>query len=230
MHQLNTHSSLVLKLVLLLTILFANKWAATQPIFEPIGAKAWGLGGSCAAESNVFSIHNNIASLTALQKTEVGIYNQLRFGVKNLNMLSSGIAFPSKWLHVGVLANYYGYDKFNQQKITAGFAKKLNTHFSLGITLNYIAVNIAERENTFALSTDLGSFYTVNKALQIGFFLSNITQTKYANTAFGSLPSAAKFGFKYALNNKIYLVADAEKAFRHISPFHFRSNMNHFVQ
>jgi hypothetical protein len=213
LHTIKSRLALIFRIFLIAAVLLASIGSTAQPIFEPIGANAWSLGGSSAAESNVFSIHNNTASLTEVQRLEACIYNQLRFGIKNLNMISSGIAFPNKWAHVGVLANHYGYDKFNQQKISVGLAKKLNANFSLGVAINYVAINIAEQENTYAFSADLGSFYKVNKTLQIGFFLSNITQAKYNNNAYGRLPNMAKFGFKYSMNNKISILADLEKDF-----------------
>lgn len=202
-----------MKIAFLFTFLILSLLGYTQPIFEPIGAKAWAMGGSSAAETNVFSTSNNIAALTDVQKIEAGIYNQLRFGLKNLNVINTSLALPTKWTNVGLSTTHYGYEKFNQQKISLGFAKKLNNNFSVGVNLNYIALNIAEQENTYAFTADVGSFYKINKQLQIGFYLSNITQSKYSNSTYGKIPNLARFGVKYNINTKLFLLADMEKTF-----------------
>ncbi|MES2726168.1 MAG: hypothetical protein V4643_03640 [Bacteroidota bacterium] len=202
-----------MKIAFLYTFLILFSFGYSQPIFEPIGAKAWAMGGSNTAETNVFSTNNNIATLTEIQKIEIGIYNQLRFGLKNLNLINTSVALPNKWINIGIAANHYGYEKFNQQKITLGFAKKLNNNFSLGVNLNYLALNIAEQENTYAFTADVGSFYKINKQLQIGFFLSNITQSKYSNNTYGKVPNLAKFGVNYSINTKLFLLTDIEKIF-----------------
>jgi hypothetical protein len=199
---------------LIICFAFSNI-AFAQPIFEPIGAKAWGLGGSATAENNVFSNANNTATSTELKSFQLGIYNQNRFGLKQLNSINTSVIIPNKWMHIGASICHFGYEKFNQQNMSIGIAKKLNANFSLGITLNYVAINIAEQENTGAFLGSFSAFYKANKKLQFGLLIFNPTQNKYNINSYGNLPTLGRFGFKYLLNKNVYLIADANKTLEH---------------
>lgn len=185
--------------------------AFAQPIFDPIGAKSWSLGGCSTAESNVFSCANNMASSTEIKSIQFGIYNQTRFGLKQLNAINTCLIFSKKWLQIGTNINHFGYEKFNQQNMSIGIAKKLNNNFSLGITLNYIAINIAEQENTSAFAGSLSAFFKANKNLQFGLLIFNPTQSKYNINSHGNVITFGRIGVKYLINKNVYLTADADK-------------------
>ncbi|MCF8429368.1 MAG: hypothetical protein K9G64_04480 [Bacteroidia bacterium] len=183
----------------------------SQPIFDPIGAKSWSLGGCSTAESNVFSCSNNMAASAEIKSFQLGIYNQTRFGIKQLNAINTSLIFPNKWIQIGASISHYGYEKFNQQNMSLGIAKKLNSNFSLGITINYIAVNIAEQENTGAFAGSLSAYYKANKKLHLGLLIFNPTQSKYNINSYGSVPTFGRIGLKYLVNKYVYLTADAAK-------------------
>jgi hypothetical protein len=185
--------------------------AFAQPIFDPIGAKSWSLGGCSTAESNIFSCANNMASSTEIKSIQVGIYNQTRFGIKQLNAINTSLIFIKKRVQIGAAINHFGYEKFNQQNMSIGIAKKLNNGFSIGITLNYIAINIAEQENTGALAGSLSVFFKANKNLQFGLLIFNPTQSEYNIKSFGKVPTYGRMGIKYLINKNVYLTADADK-------------------
>jgi len=200
-----------MKLFCLIIFFSVIQIAFAQPIFDPIGAKSWSLGGCTSAESNVFSSSNNIASSTEIKSFQVGIYNQTRFGIKQLNVINTSLIFPNKWLQIGASISHFGYEKFNQQNMSFGIAKKLNNSFSLGITLNYVAINIAEQENTGAFTGSLSAFFKANKKLQFGLLLFNPTQSKYNINSHGNVPTFGRIGVKYLVNKYVYLTADADK-------------------
>jgi len=204
-------------------VLLGNLFA--QPIIEPIGAKAWSLGGSAVSENNVFSVANNMASSTEIQHYQLGIYNQTRFGIKQLNTINSSIVVPSKWVHSGISISHFGYEKFNQQKMSFGIAKKLNTNFSIGITLNYVTINIAEQENTGAFLGSFSSFYKANKKLQFGLLIFNPTQSKYNINSYGNVPTFGRIGLKYLVNKNVYFLAEANKIIG--QDLVFRSGINY---
>ncbi len=182
-----------------------------QIVHDPIGARAWSLGGSSTAESNVFSVNNNMASSAELKEYQIGIYNQTRFSIKELNLINSSFLIPTKLFHVGASINHFGYDKYNQQNISLGIAKKLNNNFNLGITLNYLTINIAEQENTGALTGSLSAFYKINKNLQLGVLLFNPTLSNYSINGYGKINTFGRIGVKYQVNKSVYLIGDLDK-------------------
>lgn len=192
-------------------LLLAIQNLNAQIVQEPIGAKAWSLGGSSLAESNVFSINNNMASAANLNSYQVGVYNQLRFGVKELNLINSSFLLPTKYLHVGASINHFGYQKFNHQNICIGFAKKLNSNFNLGITLNYLTINIENQENTGALTGSLSALYKINKSLSLGVLFFNPTQSSYGVNGYGKINTLGRIGLKYEINKSVYLIGDLDK-------------------
>lgn len=182
-----------------------------QPIFDPIGAKSWSLGGCSLTENSAFSAINNISACTSNQSFQIGIYNQTRFGLKQLNSINSSLIVPTKWMHFGASVSHFGYEKYNQQHMNLGIAKKLNNNFSIGITLNYVTINIAEQENTGAFLGSFSAFYSLNKKLQLGFLIFNPTQSKYNINGYGNVPTLGRIGFKYLINKKVYLLAESNK-------------------
>jgi hypothetical protein len=202
-----------MKLFCLFIFFCSFEIAFAQPIFDPIGAKSWSLGGCATIESNVFSCANNMASSTEIKSLEVGVYNQTRFGIKQLNVINTSLMFPNKWLQFGVSINHFGYEKFNQQNLCFGIAKKLNQSFSLGITLNYIAINIAEQENSGTFTGSFSAFFKANKKLQLGLLIFNPTQSKYNINSYGNVPTFGRIGIKYSVNKNVYLTVDANKTF-----------------
>ncbi len=198
----------ILKIVLLL---IAFQKVNAQIVHDPIGAKAWSLGGSSTAESNVFSINNNMASSAEVKNYQVGIYNQTRFGVKELNLINSSLVLPTKFMHLGLSINHHGYEKYNQQNFSIGIAKKLNTNFNLGITLNYLTINIAEQENTGAFTGSLNAFYKINKNLQLGVLLFNPSQSDYHINNYGKVNTFGRIGIKYQVNRSVFLIGDFDK-------------------
>jgi hypothetical protein len=214
-----------MKLFYLIVFFSVVKIAFSQPIFDPIGAKSWSLGGCATAESNVFSCSNNMASSTDIKLFIVGIYNQTRFGIKQLNAINTSLILPKKWLQIGASISHFGYEKFNQQNISLGIAKKLNANFSLGITLNYLTINIAEQENTGAFSGSLSTYFKVNKKLQFGLLIFNPTQSKFNINSYGNVITFGRIGLKYLLNKNVYLIADADKTLA--QTLIFRSGLNY---
>ena len=182
-----------------------------QIVHDPIGARAWSLGGSSTAESNVFSVNNNMASSAELKEYQIGINNQTRFSIKELNLINSSFLIPTKIFHVGASINHFGYDKYNQQNISFGIAKKLNNNFNLGITLNYLTINIAEQENTGALTGSLSAFYKINKNFQLGVLLFNPTLSNYSINGYGKINTFGRIGVKYQVNKSVYLIGDLDK-------------------
>lgn len=200
-----------LKLFFYLFFLLLTNIVFSQPIFEPTGAKAWALGGSATAESNAFSVINNMASATEIKVYQLGIYNQTRFAIKELNNINTSFIYPFKLMHLGIAVNHYGYVKYNQQNISIGLSKKIHSNFNLGINLNYTAINIVEQESANAFYGSVSAFYKLQKNWQLGVLISNITQANYNINTYGNVNTFARIGLKYTLNKNVYLIADIDK-------------------
>jgi hypothetical protein len=116
-------------------------------------------------------------------------------------------------MHLGLSLNHYGYEKYNQQNFSFGIAKKLNNNFNLGVTINYLTINIAEQENTGALTGSLSAFYKINKNLQLGVLMFNPTQSNYHIKTYGKINTFGRIGVKYQVNKSVYLIGDLDKSF-----------------
>lgn len=196
---------------LLLPILFLSFLAKAQTPIGPVGAGAWSLGGSSVAEKNIFGINNNMAATADLKNYRFGIYNRTPFLLKQLNTINSSFLLPTKFLNLGLSVSSFGYEKFNQQNISFGLAKKLHPNFNLGITFNYITINIAEQENTGAFTGSISTYYKVNKDVQIGLVLFNPFQSTYSIKNYGSVNTFGRVGLKYQLSKSINFIGELEK-------------------
>jgi hypothetical protein len=204
-----------MKFLTLFIFILISKFITAQTVIGPIGASAWSVGGNSVAEKNVFGVNNNMAATADLNSFNIGIYNQTPFAIKQLNTINASVIIPSKLLNIGFLVNNFGYEKFNQQNLGVGISKKLNNNFNLGITLNYLTINVYGQENTSALTGSVSTFYKINKNIQLGVLLFNPIESKYNINGYGNVNTFGRIGAKYQLSKSVFLISEIDKTIQY---------------
>lgn len=192
-------------------IFFTCNLLNAQGIHGVIGAEAWMQGGVSSTLSNAYAVVNNPAQLSYLKKWQVGINNEQRFNRKELMLANFSVAMPNKVIDVGIAANYFGFQDFNQQRIVISGSKKLAETFSLGVQLNYVATNIKEYGNAGALVFGAGVAYQPLKKIEVGFTIFNPNQQQLSNNVTDIIPAFARLGVRYLVSNKVYVTAEADQ-------------------
>ncbi|MBP9187586.1 MAG: hypothetical protein KBG11_10855 [Bacteroidia bacterium] len=183
-----------------------------QGINGVIGAEAGMLGGVNSLLSSAFSVVNNPAAITDLKKWQTGVYGEKRFGQKELGTTNFSVAVPNKWVDFGAAVNIYGFDKFSQQRFIVAASKKLAETFALGVQINYLNTTINEYGNAGAWVLGAGVIYQPIKTIKVAFMVFNPNQQQLSNKVSDKVPTYARFGVKYTVNDKVDVLAEAEQA------------------
>lgn len=197
---------------LFIYLLLMTRFAFAQQVFNPLGAEAAAMGGTALSNSGSFAIQNNVAGMVWTDKVEVSIYNEMRYRLINLSLSNANILVPFKRFHLGFGVNHFGYDLYNQQKFNVAIARKLNSQFSLGISMALFGVNISENSQTYTFMGDIGLQYKPTKNLNFGLSIFNPTQSKLSENNNVKVPTYARIGTSYYISEKLVLNAEFEKS------------------
>jgi hypothetical protein len=204
--------SVFLKQILTIALCcLAYNYASGQGITGPVGARAWMLGGSSAADANVWSAANNVAGTTQVKNLQAGLYTEQRFNEANLRLTNFSMVVPTKYVNLGGSVNYYGYTAFNQQRLSLSVARALNPIFSLGIQLNYVSTFIEDYGQTGNTVIGAGLYIKPMSRLALGFSIFNPTQNRYGKYTEEKIPSYGKLGCVYDVSDKIVLHAETDQ-------------------
>jgi hypothetical protein len=197
---------------LFIYLLLMTRFAFAQQVFNPLGAEAAAMGGSAVANSGSFAIQNNVAGMVWTDKIEVSVYNEMRYRLTNLSLSNANFLLPFKRLHLGFGMNYFGYNLYNQQKFNLAIARKLNSQFSLGVSMALFGVNISENSQAYTFMGDLGLQYKPTKNLNFGISIFNPTQSKLSENNNVKVPTYARIGTSYHFSEKLLINAEFEKS------------------
>jgi hypothetical protein len=198
-------------MTLFVALAISFSYCSAQNIASSVGAKAWMLGGSSVANTDVWSANNNPAASTPIRKTQYGLYCEQRFAEKNLRLANLSTVVPFKYAHIGVSLNYYGYSVFNQQKVGLSLSKALSRSFSLGVQLNYVSTFIEQYGGAGNIVLATGISATPIKQLRIGFLVFNPTQNTYGKYTTEKIPAYAKLGCGYDVSDRVALNLEADQ-------------------
>ena len=198
---------------LLLIFLFSKSFAGNE-IF-PVGARAAGMGNAAVTLNDMWSAFQNQAGTAYLNHVNVGIYNEVRFGLKELSLNAFVVAVPIK--NVGTFslsATYFGYKLYNEQKIGLAYARKFGNNFSAGLQINYLGTHIADEfyGNKASFAIEGGVRALILPKLTMGFYIFNPTLSGLADYDNENIPTTMKLGLSYEFNDKVILAIEAEKA------------------
>jgi hypothetical protein len=182
-----------------------------QLITGPVGAEQWMLGGNSAAVANVWGTTNNAATITQINKFQVGVYSEQRFAESKLQLSNVSIVQPFKYVHVGLAVNHFGYSVYNQQRICLSVAKKLSNTFSLGVQLNYVSTFIQDYGTAGNPTLGLGLYAKPLPKLALAFVVFNPTQETYGKNTQEKIPAYARLGCGYILSEKLRLNIEADQ-------------------
>jgi hypothetical protein len=187
------------------------KLVNAQQIHGVIGADVAILGNASVTASSVFSVVNNPAQVAMSKHWQAGIYSSQRFGQKELTLSNISFIVPTKAVSFGFGINHYGFSTFNQQRFVVSVGKKLSETVALGVQLNYAQTTIVDYGNAGAFVLGMGITYKPITKLQLGFMVYNPTQQKMSNLVSDKIPSYARLGLNYQVNEKVHVLTETEQ-------------------
>lgn len=182
-----------------------------QNIHGITGADAQMQGGISTTLNNCFSAINNPSQMSWLKSWQSGLYHEQRFAKRELSLSGIGVVVPTRIIDLGLGMNHYGFSDFNQQRFTFSTSKKLAQTLSLGIQINYVFTTIDHYGSTGALLFGAGASYQPTGKIMLAFVAYNPNQQSYSANVSDKIPSYARLGIQYKVNDRVYVLAEADQ-------------------
>ena len=178
----------------------------------PIGGRSAAMANSSVTLCDFWSVHNNQAGLASFNHMAIGFYYENRFMVKELGLRAGAFVLPTKSGVFGLNYNYFGYTKYNEQKIGLAYGRSFGKNFSVGLQLDYLTTRIAEdygSKSTFTFELGIRTKLTENFVLATHVY--NPIGVKIENEYNERVPTIFKLGLAYQLSEKLLLALETEK-------------------
>ena len=185
---------------------------AQNGIPQNAGARGAGMANASLTFTDINSIFTNQAGLGYLEHLSFTAYGERRFlPADGLNSFLFGAAYPHKSIGtIGLSVHYFGYDRYNEQKIGLAYARKLFKRMSIGAQFNYIATRIGGGYGTaHSFTFEIGILAKVTKHFHLAAHAFSPARIELRNG--DALPSIFKLGAAYLPSDKVRLTAEIEK-------------------
>src|SRR5688500_9814606 len=197
---------------LLLLLLFLSRttvFAGNDHI--PLGARAAALSNASVGISDVWSLHNNVSGIARLEKPELGVFAENRFGMKAFSTVALvGAMNLSSNSGIGVQLFRFGDKLYNEQRLGIGFAHQLG-QVSLGLKADLLQVHVEEFGSKRVVAFSFGGQSEVVPGLVFGAHVYNLNQAKLAEFEDERVPTVMKAGISYRPGKKVMLNVETEK-------------------
>lgn len=202
-------------------------FAYAQGDNNPIGARQAGMGRSSVALTDFWSIQNNQAGVSLIDKVSVGIYYESSFNISQLSTKSIAAAIPSKFGVFGFTFNYFGYSQYNEMKAGLVYARSFGQYFRLGMQLDYLQTTIGEGYGSAGNVTfEVGVQSDISEKLTLGAWVFNPVQVKLSGNTKQEYPAIIRFGVGWDISENFIATAEVEKNSQ-FDPILFRGGLEY---
>ena len=178
----------------------------------PIGARSSSLAHASSCLIDVWSSRNNQGSLGFVRQSDVGVFYENRFFVKELSQSGFAAVVPIKKGTFGLAYSSIGYKLYRESHVTLGYGMQLNETVSLGIGMDYLTTRISDvYGQAHALTGSFGMTVKLLSNLMIATHIYNPFRASITQYNHEKIPTIFKFGAQYIFSQKVCLVSEAEK-------------------
>jgi hypothetical protein len=193
-----------------ITTLFSLHTYAQQ-FKNNVGAPYIGLSAYSTANNTIFGTQTNIASLGNLQQSSIGAFAERRYGLQDLHNLSLHTGFVTKSGNVGIQANRFGNEGFNETQLGLGYGINLNNKISVGARVNYYNQLIAGYGNASTVNAEAGILLQLTAKLKSGVSVFNPVASAFGINKTEKLASIYKLGLGYDVSKKVLIATEFVK-------------------
>ncbi len=178
-----------------------------------VGSRAAGLANAVVMDTGIWAVSHNQAGLGEYRSLTVGFHHENKYVVEEFPLHALALAVPVKSGTMGFVYSYFGYIKYNENKIGLAFGKSFGDKISAGVQMNYHYVyNEGESENLDALTVEGGIQYKPINTIRIGVHLFNPSRSKLSPTNLDTLITTLRTGVSYSPVDKLWMAIETEKS------------------
>lgn len=154
-----------------------------------------------------------------------------RFNLKELSVFSAEFHYPNPWLNGALYVSRYGFDAYNETRVSVSFSRLLTEKWGLGIRINYDRLHYSETySDKNILTADVGILIEpLEKTMKIGFVVCNPLQTTLKlgeGKEEETIPVLFLLGASYYFQESRFLIA-AEVGKEENTPFHYKLGLEY---
>jgi len=144
-----------------------------QTVRYPISIPYISSGAYSKDFSTALTVQSNVAALASLEHFGAGTYGERRFMLSELSSYSAVIAFPSRSGNFAFMADYFGYNGYNESELSIGYGRKLHNNLDIGVAFNYYQVRIPSYGKATSYNFELAAIIHINDELHTGVRVYN---------------------------------------------------------
>ncbi|MCO6494029.1 MAG: hypothetical protein J5I98_36765 [Phaeodactylibacter sp.] len=198
---------------LLLTFLFLSglqQALRAQNGLPPAGgARAVAMGYAGVTFTDVNSVFTNQAGLAHVENLAVTAYGEQRFLVSEIRSVGLGAALPTSSGVFGLSLHYFGFERYNEQRIGLAYGRKLLEKLSIGAQFLMLNTRIPEYGNKAVFTFEAGALVELLPQLNLGVHLFSPARVQL--TEEDDIPTVLRLGVSYLPSDKLSLLAELEK-------------------
>lgn len=180
---------------------------------DPIagGARSWGLGNASVTVADRWSIFNNAAGMTGVERLTLVSAFTTHYAVPGLQTLSLGMVYPTtKYGNLGLGIQRFGDELYSEHIVGIAYSHVIH-HVSLGAKVNYMQIAMGELRSRRAMTFEFGGIATLSSKLFFGAHIYNFNQARLAEYQDERIPTVMKAGLSYRPTKQLMINVEAEK-------------------
>lgn len=184
----------------------------SQTSISTHGARAISMGYTGVVNKDVWSVFNNQGAAAGQEELKAGIFMENQFLLNDLNRVALGIFIPLFKGGLCVSTDYFGGESYSQIKAGLGYSMRFGEHFSAGLQLDYMRIDIGEGHGSFqAISFEIGILATLSEKIALGIHCFNPISAQWSNSE-EKIPVVFKAGLGIKPGSGIIINAEVLKS------------------
>ncbi|SHO59452.1 hypothetical protein [Algoriphagus zhangzhouensis] len=185
-------------------------FAQTDPLTQTHGAINQGLGNLRVNPTNAHSYFNNPGALSRIEKSEMAVGFDLRYGLKELSTGDLALAWKRQNGTFGFGISAFGGKLFKQQTIGMAYSNQMGI-VSAGLKAELLQTQIDGFGSATSLIFSFGGIAELSPKFFIGANISNINRAKVSAESNNRLPTGVQLGINYLPTDQLSLFLEIEK-------------------
>jgi len=198
----------------LMSSLFAQNGTPTVA-----GARGLAMGDASVMFRDINSAFSNQAGLAFLDDLSFTAFGEQRFLLAELGSYAAALSYPTNSGSFGLVINYFGYEKYNEQKIGLAYARKLSEGVAIGAQVDYLGTRIPEYGTASSFTFELGVQADLLEDFVVGAHIFSPVRIQLTDDEADVIPAQLNVGVAYTPSEKVMLTAEVEKDFDYTASF-----------
>ncbi|MCX7984271.1 MAG: hypothetical protein N3A63_05155 [Bacteroidetes bacterium] len=197
-------------MIFVLTLIYNEVYGVGERVSR--GAKPLALANAyTSVAEHPYTLYYNPAGLAVLNSYQFSAwYMPHLYGIDGVRAGGCAGTFSLVPGVFGIGCDFLGCELYRESELSIGGALKIVESVSVGLTLNYLNIQISNYGSTGTISLDAGCLAMVTKELNIGFSVKNLNSATLSH-GYEKLPQCVSLGLSYRFPIGFLITLEGEK-------------------